>query len=58
MSGQAKFLIDLSLQKKKINAVDERPVLGLHHSYHLLIMFLGLFFFLGASKNIDRAEQS
>lgn len=32
MSGQAKVFIELSLQKKKTNAVEERPVLGLHHS--------------------------
>lgn len=44
VSGQAKFLIELSLQKKKITAVEERPVFGLHHSYHLLIMFLGFYF--------------
>jgi len=56
MSGQAKILIDLSLQKKKIHAVEERPVLGLHHSYHLLIMFLGLYLnlYICCSKRKNR----
>lgn len=59
MSGQAKFLIELSLQ---INAVEESAAF-LPFVVHVLVLLLKhnsilIFFFCsGVSDNIDRAKQ-